>query len=74
MLSVTIAGPDLATADAYATAAFAMGAAGPRLDGDLAGPYEAFTILADESALVTDGFPATKPGRRLDRGVPPQAP
>ena len=29
VLSVTIAGPDLATADAYATAAFAMGADGP---------------------------------------------
>ena len=31
-LSVTIVGPDLATADAYATAAFAMGEAGPALD------------------------------------------
>ena len=29
VLSVTITGPELATADAYATAAFAMGAAGP---------------------------------------------
>ena len=28
-LSVTVVGPDLATADAYATAAFAMGARGP---------------------------------------------
>ena len=41
VLSVTITGPDLATADAYATAAFAMGAHGPhwtataaRLRGD----------------------------------------
>ena len=33
VLSVTITGPDLATADAYATAAFAMGAARPGLDG-----------------------------------------
>ena len=32
LLSVTIAGPDLATADAYATAAFAMGAARAALD------------------------------------------
>ena len=28
-LSVTVVGPELATADAYATAAFAMGEAGP---------------------------------------------
>ena len=33
VLSVTITGPDLATADAYATAAFAMGPRGPALDG-----------------------------------------
>ncbi len=29
VLSVTVTGPELATADAYATAAFAMGAAAP---------------------------------------------
>ena len=33
VLSVTITGPELATADAYATAAFAMGEDGPGLDG-----------------------------------------
>ena len=33
VLSVTVLGPELATADAYATAAFAMGAAGPGVDG-----------------------------------------
>ena len=32
-LSVTVLGPDLGTADAYATAAFAHGIARPRLDG-----------------------------------------
>ena len=32
VLSVTITGPELATADAYATAAFAMGDGGPGLD------------------------------------------
>lgn len=57
VLSVTITGPDLATADAFATAAFAMGARGPhwtaRLDG-----YEAMTILTDERVLSTPGFPA----------------
>lgn len=58
VLSVTIVGPDLGTADAYATAAFAMGEARvlhwtARLQG-----YEAMTILADERVLTTPGFPA----------------
>ena len=57
VLSVTIVGPELATADAYATAAFAMGAAGPRWTAGLGG-YEAMTILADERVLKTPGFPA----------------
>ena len=55
--SVTVVGPDLGTADAYATAAFAMGPEGPawtlRLDG-----YEAMTILADDVVLSTPGFAA----------------
>ncbi|HEY1366743.1 MAG TPA: FAD:protein FMN transferase [Gaiellaceae bacterium] len=57
VLSVTITGPDLATADAYATAAFAMGAAGPHWTARLRG-YEAMTILSDERVLSTPGFPA----------------
>jgi len=57
VLSVTVVGPDLATADAYATAAFAMGEDGPRWTARLA-PYEAMTILADERVLLTGGFPA----------------
>jgi len=57
VLSVTITGPDLATADAYATAAFAMGADGaPHWTARLEG-YEAMTILADGSVLSTPGFP-----------------
>jgi thiamine biosynthesis lipoprotein len=57
VLSVTIAGPDLAVADAYATAAFAMGAErGPEWTRRLQG-YEAMTILADESVLLTKAFP-----------------
>jgi thiamine biosynthesis lipoprotein len=60
VLSVTITGPDLATADAYATAAFAMGAAGPRWTARLRG-YEAMTILDDETVLRTAGFPAEMP-------------
>ena len=56
ILSVTITGPDLATADAFATAAFAMGAERAthwtaRLRG-----YEAMTILADGRVLSTPGF------------------
>jgi thiamine biosynthesis lipoprotein len=56
ILSVTITGPELATADAYATAAFAMGAERAthwtaRLRG-----YEAMTILADGRVLSTPGF------------------
>ena len=57
VLSVTVVGPDLATADAYATAAFAMGRLdGPRWTARLRG-YEAMTILADETVLSTGGFP-----------------
>jgi thiamine biosynthesis lipoprotein len=57
VLSVTITGPVLATADAYATAAFAMGVQGPMWTARLRG-YEAMTILADETVLSTAGFPA----------------
>ncbi len=56
VLSVTVTGPDLGAADAYSTAAFAMGANGPawtlRLDG-----YEAMTIMVDGTVLCTPGFP-----------------
>jgi thiamine biosynthesis lipoprotein len=57
VLSVTITGPVLATADAYATAAFAMGLEGPNWTARLRG-YEAMTILADETVLSTPGFPS----------------
>jgi thiamine biosynthesis lipoprotein len=57
VLSVTITGPELATADAYATAAFAMGAQrAPHWTARLRG-YEAMTILADGRVLSTPGFP-----------------
>jgi len=56
VLSVTITGPELATADAYATAAFAMGTRGPAWTARLRG-YEALTILSDERVLSTPGFP-----------------
>jgi len=64
--SVTVLGPDLATADAYATAAFAMGLEGPAWTAGL-DDYDALTILADGRVLSTpgvarlraDGDPAT---------------
>lgn len=59
VLSVTITGPELATADAYATAAFAMGEAGIHWAAGFAG-YEAMTILADERVLSTPGFPSAR--------------
>ena len=58
VLSVTVTGPELGSADAYATAAFAMGVAGPAWTARLAGGYEALTILADGRVLSTPGFPA----------------
>lgn len=55
LASVTVVGPDLATADAYATAALAMGLAAPewlaRLDG-----YEAYVVDAGGMEWATDGF------------------
>jgi len=59
VLSVTIVGPELATADAYATAAFAMGEAGPEWTATL-GLYEAMTIMADDRVLSTHGFPSVR--------------
>jgi thiamine biosynthesis lipoprotein len=60
VLSVTITGPDLGTADAYATAAFAMGRDGPGWTAGLRG-YEALTILDDGRVLSTPGFPRAEP-------------
>lgn len=58
LLSVTIVGSDLATADAYATAAFAMGEGAaewvPRLFG-----YEAMLITVDHTVLKTRWFPSS---------------
>jgi thiamine biosynthesis lipoprotein len=57
ILSVTIVGRELATADAYATAAFAMGPdLAPHWTARLE-RYEAMTILGDETVFKTGGFP-----------------
>ena len=60
VLSVTVTGPVLGTADAYATAAFAMGREGPAWTAGIDG-YEALTILADGTVLSTPGFPRADP-------------
>ena len=57
VLSVTIVGPGLGAADAYATAAFAMGLAGPEWTTTLGNGFEALTILANGSVVSTRGFP-----------------
>jgi thiamine biosynthesis lipoprotein len=54
-LAVTVLGRDLATADAYATAAFAMGERGPAWTAGLRG-CGAMTILADDRVLSTERF------------------
>ena len=56
VLSVTVVGPDLSLADAYSTAAFALGADGPKWTLGLDG-YEAMTILGGGRVLCTPGFP-----------------
>ncbi len=56
VLSVTVTGHDLGTADAYATAAFAMGAGCPAWLANLHG-YEALVILDDLRLLSTADFP-----------------
>lgn len=57
LASVTVVGPDLTVADAYATAALAMGLAAPGWLSTLAG-HEAFVIDAGGMAWSTPGFPA----------------
>jgi FAD:protein FMN transferase len=52
VLSVTVVGGDLGTADAYATAAFAMGEEGPAWTAGLA----AMTVLAPGRVLTTPAF------------------
>jgi FAD:protein FMN transferase len=54
VLSATVVGPDLGTADAYATAAFARGPEGAAWTATLA-RYDAMSILPDR-VLMTRGF------------------
>jgi thiamine biosynthesis lipoprotein len=75
VLSVTVVGPDLGTADAYATAAFAMGLDGPAWTATLPG-YEALTMLASGEALSTRGIAALRSpsGRSTARATTIAAP
>jgi thiamine biosynthesis lipoprotein len=58
VLSVTVTGPELATADAYATAAFARGENAAAWASELpARGYEALTLVADGRYTATAGFP-----------------
>jgi FAD:protein FMN transferase len=68
LLSVTVVGPELTVADAYATAALAMGAQAPAWLEGLAG-YEALVIGPESrgwstrgwAALTADGLPSERP-------------
>lgn len=60
LLSVTVVGPDLGLADAYATAAFAMGAAGPEWTLSLEPEYGALSITVDGELLSTPLVAALK--------------
>lgn len=55
LLSVTVSGPQLAFADAYATAAFAMGSAGPGWMSRLAG-HAGLAITTSERVVWTKGM------------------
>jgi thiamine biosynthesis lipoprotein len=57
LASITVVGASLAAADAYATAAFAMGPAARDWVESLNG-YEAFAVTPDGAAWQTSGFPA----------------
>jgi thiamine biosynthesis lipoprotein len=61
LLSVTVVGPDLALADAYATAAFAMGEDGPEWTATIAG-YDAMCVTSDRRVLLTPGFDRHRAG------------
>ena len=55
LIAVTVVGPELISADAYATAAFAMGAAAPAWLESLVG-YESLVISPDGQGWSTQGF------------------
>jgi thiamine biosynthesis lipoprotein len=71
LASVTITGPDLTLADAYATAVFVMGVEG--LEWLLDNPgYEGMAITHDDQLFSTPGFAALRRGAdvRVDAAAP----
>ena len=56
LASLTVVGPSLALADAYATAAFAMGPARARDWAESRPGYEAYAITSDGDTWQTSGF------------------
>jgi thiamine biosynthesis lipoprotein len=68
VLSVTIVGPEAGTADAYATAAFAMGVDGPAWTAGLPG-HVAMTILDGDRVLATPGFASLCPGGSVEESL-----
>ena len=56
LASVTIVGPDLTYADAYATAVFVMGIDGLNWLAERHPDYAAFLITRDDMALSTSNF------------------
>jgi FAD:protein FMN transferase len=58
LLSMTVVGPSLTYADAYSTAAFAMGPGGVRWVATRLPGYEAYAITAERRAVWTPGLDA----------------
>ncbi|HEY4333483.1 MAG TPA: FAD:protein FMN transferase, partial [Ilumatobacteraceae bacterium] len=56
LASVTVVGPDLTCADAYATALFVMGVDGLLWLIDRHPDYSAFVITRDDTAVSTPNF------------------
>ena len=70
LVSVTVTGPDLAIADAYATTAVAMAERGPAWLATLEG-YECAVITRDGDAMRSDGLPAVPIAPESDPQMPP---
>jgi thiamine biosynthesis lipoprotein len=70
VLSVTVLGPDLGTADAYSTAAFAMGGEGPAWTGSLSRRgFEAMTTACSQLGVFSS---AARAGRCRRASVKPR--
>jgi thiamine biosynthesis lipoprotein len=72
MASVTVAGPSLMLADAYATAAFVMGEEARAWIDGLAG-YEAFAVTATGRTWATAGARSWAPAADSGPAVEPVA-